>query len=191
MTGIVNEVHARVKARIWQAIAQSGMDLSALPKETVEKLVDLTTESALLEMDAQFGRTLEDLKSSAPVLVAGGAGADLGGLDEGERVLWEGRPLLSLTRHYRITSERVRITTGLLGKEREDIELLKIQDIDQSQTFGERILNIGDITIRSHDPSHPEVILENVTDVQRVHEIVRRAMLDARQRANFAYREEM
>jgi uncharacterized membrane protein YdbT with pleckstrin-like domain len=96
-----------------------------------------------------------------------------------------------LTRHYRITTERVRITEGLLGKAREDIELIKIQDIDQAQRMTERMLNLGDITIRSHDPSHPVVTLDNVRDVQRVHEILRRAVLDAREVKNFSYREEM
>jgi len=93
--------------------------------------------------------------------------------------------------NYRITSERVRLTEGLLGKEREDIELVRVQDVDHKQNLTERMLNIGDVYIRSHDPSHPEVVLRNVTNPMEVHEILRRAVLKARQKYNLSYREEM
>ncbi len=98
---------------------------------------------------------------------------------------------MSLRVHYKITSERVRLTEGLLGKEREDIELVRIQDVDHKQNLTERMLNIGDVYIRSHDPSHPEVVLQNVTNPMEVHEILRRAVLKARKKYNLSYREEM
>lgn len=184
MSGIVNEVHARVKARIWQSIAQSGLDLSPLPQDTMNAFVDIVTEAALLETD-------NALAASAAKVSPEAATGGMGEMAEGEKVLWEGRPLLSVVTHYRITNERVRITYGLLGKQRLDIELLKIQEITQTQKLGERILNVGDITLKTHYLEHPTLVLENVSDVQRVHEILRRAMLDAREDANFAYREEM
>jgi hypothetical protein len=81
--------------------------------------------------------------------------------------------------------------SGLLGKEREDVELIRIQDMDQRQTLRERFMNVGDIYIRSHDPSHPHIILNNVRDPQQVHEILRRAVLDARSKHGLYYREEM
>ena len=74
---------------------------------------------------------------------------------------------------------------------REDIELVRVQDVDHTQSLGERMTNIGDVIIRSHDPSNPEVILRNVTDPQGVHEILRRAVLEARRRYGMSYREEM
>jgi uncharacterized membrane protein YdbT with pleckstrin-like domain len=98
---------------------------------------------------------------------------------------------LSISEHYVITNERVRIVRGLLGKDREDIELVRIQDIDHSQTLRERALNVGDITIRSHDTSHPTLVLNNVRDVQEVHEILRRAVLNARKKYKITFQEEM
>ena len=111
--------------------------------------------------------------------------------DDAEKVLWEGRPFLSLNTRYVITNERVRIVEGILGKDREDIELVRIQDIDQSQSISERLLNIGDILIRSHDTTNPQAVIRNVKDPQAVHEILRRAVLDARKRHKLVYREEM
>jgi hypothetical protein len=52
-------------------------------------------------------------------------------------------------------------------------------------------MNLGDITIRSNDLSHPEVILRNIKDPIAVHEILRRAVLKARERFGLTFREEM
>lgn len=188
----LQETEARIRAAVWQALAEKTIDLSAVPKEQLQTLVELVTDAALLELDQELDFIDTKLAASTTTDTVKASTIDVEADEHaGERVLWEGRPFLSLVRHYRITTERVRITEGLLGKEREDIELIKIQDIDQSQRMTERALNLGDITIRSHDPSHPVVRLENVRDVQRVHEILRRAMLDARDVKNFSYREEM
>lgn len=204
----IHETQARLKARIWQAIAQSKLDLSPLPHATTEALVNTAVEAALLELDEALTQAVAEAgdqeradapaapnetekptahEKTAATLFDNTTDAPVAG----ERVLWEGRSFLSLTKHYRITTERVRFSQGLFNKEREDIELIKIQDIDQKQTFGERLINVGDIVIHSHDSSNPTLMMENVGDVQRVHEILRRAMLDARGRANFTYREEM
>jgi uncharacterized membrane protein YdbT with pleckstrin-like domain len=79
----------------------------------------------------------------------------------------------------------------LLSKARRDIELVRIQDIDHHQILTERTLNIGDVTISSHDPSDPQVTLNNIRDPSQVHEILRRAMLKARKKYNVSFREEM
>jgi hypothetical protein len=154
-----------------------------VPKQQVEALVDFVTDAALLEVDEELGETV-----GRPKLAVG---ATLQGGQEDEKVLWEGRPFLSISVSYIITTERVRIIEGLLGKQREDIELVRIQDLDQKQTLRERMLNVGDVIIRSHDRSHPEIVLNNIKDPQGVHEILRRAVLDARQKYRFTFREEM
>lgn len=176
------EAQAHVKSNIWKAIAKSGLDLSELPEEKLESLINLVTEAALTELDSEM----------AKVQLAGDVVEDSAEITpEGERILWEGRPFLSLAKHYRITTERIRITEGLVSKTRVDIELVKIQDISQSQRATERMMGIGDISVTSHDPHHPEITLDNISDVQRVHEILRRAMIDARSNVNFSYREQM
>lgn len=179
-----NDSREKIRSRIWKAIAQAEIDLSALPAGEVESLVNLVTEAAMLEIDADMDNQMEADQAAADRYYPPGES------DE-ERTLWKGRPLLSISEHYLITTERVRIVRGLLGKDREDIELIRIQDIDHSQTLRERALNVGDITIRSHDRSHPEIVLNNVHDVQNVHEILRRAVLNARKEHNITFQEEM
>ena len=172
-----NEMHTRIKARVWQEIAQLNLDVSGIDKETMNSLVDVVTEAALLEMDEMMAESAKDTAVSAD--------------DDDEKVLWKGRPFLSAVTYYTITDERIKMRSGLLGKSYEYIELIRIQDLHHSQSFGERMLKVGDITIRSHDPSHPEFTLENVKDPSAVYEILRKAIKQARKEHNFSYREEM
>jgi hypothetical protein len=178
------ESHDQIKSQVWKAIAKSEIDLSAVPEDEVDALVELVTDAALIEIDRELGN--QSLLESVP-----GPGDYLETEDDKELVLWSGRPFLSIVTEFVITNERIRIITGLLGKDREDIELVRIQDIDQKQTLGDRLLKIGDIVILSHDSSDPRVTLHNVKDPQDVHEILRRAVLDARKKHGLIYREEM
>jgi hypothetical protein len=177
------DARSRIKARVWQAVAQGQLDLGSVPKQQVEGLIDFVTDAALMEVDEEIGETVGRSRPAVGDAFQGGA--------EGEKVLWEGRPFLSISVSYIITNERVRIIEGLLGKQREDIELVRVQDLDQKQTLRERMLNVGDVIIRSHDRSHPEVVLNNIKEPQAVHEILRRAVLEARQKYRFTFREEM
>lgn len=180
----IDEARARIKAHVWQTLAQSDLEIKNLPESDLEDLVELVTDAALLEIDTEIGKTLQPAKEETE-------SGDETEEEEGERILWEGRPLLSISTRYVITNERVRLIEGLLGKEREDIELVRIQDIDHKQSVGERLLKVGDIFIRSHDASHPAAELRNVKDPETVHEILRRAVLSAREKHGLRFREEM
>jgi hypothetical protein len=189
----LDEAQARIKARVWQAIAQNDLDLSSLNKETRAGLVDLVTEAALLEMDSGLSKSLLESQREAAPVVSETAAPSIDGdpNDDIEVILWEGRPFLSLTVKYIITDERIRVIEGLIGKVRRDIELVRIQSMDQTQRVGERLLNLGDVVIRSHDPLNPIIIFNNVANPQEVHEILRRAVLKARDKYKLSYREQM
>ncbi len=185
----LKDAQARIQARLWQAMAQGDLDLSALDRETQTSLVDLVTEAALLELDQELEISFNEEMQKQPPVSATAVPGILA--DHNEEILWQGRPFLSLVLYYTITDERIRITEGLLGKAHDNIELVRVQDLDYKQTLSERLLNLGDVTIRSQDPSKPLVILHNVKDPGHVYEILRRAVLAARQRHNFAFRDKM
>jgi hypothetical protein len=179
----IQEAQSRIKARVWQSIAQTNLNVSGLDKQTLESLVDLVTEAALLEFDDELEAVLR--QEDAPTAVSPDDD------DDTEKVLWAGRPLLSVSTHYTITSERIKVRHGLLGQTYNYVELVRIQDLTHRQSFSERMLNVGDVLIRSHDPSHPVLELNNVKNPEQVYEILRDAVQDARKRHNFSYREEM
>ena len=185
----IESSQARIKSKIWQAIAQGDVDLTGLERDQVEDLVTLVTEAALREMNSEIGTVAAETKRQAPLLAQEQRESIWD--NNQEDTLWEGRPFLSLTLHYLITDERIRITEGLLGKTSENIELVRVQDVQYSQTMTERLLNLGDVTITSHHPNQPTIILKNVENPSHVYEILRRAILNARKKHNFTYREEM
>lgn len=167
---------ARIVATIWQAIAQSGVDLSAVPREEQDRLVATIADNLL----STVNQMLDEVAPQVSAEVSGE-----------ERVLWEGRPFLSITERYVLTTERVRIYRGLIGRTVDDIELVRLQDIDFTQNAGERMFGIGDIHLRGADPSTPEVTLRNVHQPEEVRELIRRAWLDARKRYGVSFREQM
>jgi hypothetical protein len=172
----IDQNRARVVAAVWQAVAQSGVDLSALSREQQDVLVSKLADGLLPIIN-------EMLDEVAPRVDAEVASE--------ERVLWEGRPFLSITERYVVTTERVRLFKGLIGKDLEDLELIRIQDIDFNQSAGERMFGIGDIALRGVDASPFEVVLRNVHNPEEVRELIRRAWLDARKRYGVQFREQM
>jgi Bacterial PH domain len=182
-----NEMEARIKAQIWQAIAENDVDLSSLDKDTRTALVNLVTLAALDAVDQELDGFLVENQESLNKL----AGDENDDLETDEQILWEGRPFLSISVRYMITDQRLRIASGLMGRSFQNIELVRIQDMDHSQSFGERILNRGDLEIRSHDPASPIVVLENVSSPEEVYDILRRAVRDARHNQGLTFQEEM
>jgi len=177
----LKNIRAKMVSSIWQAFAQSGVDLSAIPTEEQEKLVGKIADTVLVTMD----QVLDDEVLAASV----DAAAEDDGLEE--RVLWEGRPFLSLVEHYTLTTERLKITRGLVGRKVENFELVRMQDIDYKQNIGERITNLGDIFIKGQDASNPEIVIRNVSKPEEVYEILRKAWLEARKRHGLQFREFM
>jgi len=170
---------ARIKAAIWQAIAQSDVDLSHLSHEDQEILVKKIADHLLVAFD-------DVMNDENPI-----PGSSIDDLAEDESVLWQGRPFLSLVESYTITSERLKIVRGLVGRDVEIFELIRLQDLDYKQNFGERILNIGDITIRGHDSSKDLVVLRNIKEPEEIYEILRKAWMAARKRHGLQFREFM
>lgn len=174
----IEHTRAQVIANIWQAIAQSGIDLSSVPQDQQEALVAKIADNIMLGMNLIMDEEESNLAEEIEI-------------GEDEQVLWSGRPFLSMVETYAITTERIKIIKGLFSRDLENYELIRIQDIDLSQGVDERIFNIGDLTIQGHDPSDPTVILRNISDPDQVYEILRRAWLEARKRHGLQFREYM
>jgi len=173
----VNTTKSRLAARIRQSITDSNVQISSIPQDQLETLVDAIADGVIDVLAGLGSETGLDWDASAEVAE--------------ELALWSGRPFLSLVERYTVTTERVRVRTGLLSKENENVELVRLQDIDYRQSLGDRMLGIGDVHLHSSDPSHPELTLRNVRHPERVHDIVRRAMLAARRRYRFSFQDEM
>lgn len=175
----IEQFRTSVRARIWQTFAQSGINLSSVPKADLDSLVDQVTDNVLLEMNT----LLEDAADVPEVLINRAETGE----SEAEQIVWQGRPFLSIFDHYTVTTERLRIVHGFLGKDHENIELVRINDLDWDHGVFERALGIGDIIVNSVDETQPRIVLRNVSDPAKVYELLRRAMLDARKRHHIIY----
>lgn len=126
---------------------------------------------------------------------------------ESEELLFEGRPALvrsigqlllclvtlglwlipswwaSLSKHYRVTSRRVVVETGVLSKKLEQVDLYRIHDYTVERPFGQRMMGTGNIALKTHDKTTPDVTLAGLrTDVIALYEKLRTATELERQR---------
>ncbi|HTY89963.1 MAG TPA: PH domain-containing protein [Methanocella sp.] len=106
--------------------------------------------------------------------------------DSEETILWTGKPSgirssikdkaqINAT-SYTVTSQRITIKSGLIGKKEEDIDLYRIKDIKVNQSLKDRAMGIGDIEIVLIDGTM-KIMLEEVKDPNNVKETVRKAMI--------------
>ncbi len=55
----------------------------------------------------------------------------------------------------RITTQRVMVTSGIFSKDVEEVEYYRVQDTTYHQSFVERLIGIGTITLFSRDKTAP------------------------------------
>lgn len=68
------------------------------------------------------------------------------------------------TTKYVLTTERLRVTTGVLSTVTEDLELRRVRDSVIVRPFWARIAGLGDVQILSADASTPRVVLSAIRD---------------------------
>jgi membrane protein YdbS with pleckstrin-like domain len=82
----------------------------------------------------------------------------------------------SRSRHYRLTSRRVVVETGVLDKRLEQVDLYRVNDYTVVRPLGQRLLGTGNIVLRTLDKTSPVVSIEGIrTDVVALYEAVRAA----------------
>jgi len=122
---------------------------------------------------------------------------DLDAEPGGERLLWQGHPSrllaprLGFSTRYRLTNERLQVIRGFLSRHTEEIELYRVNDIDMSQSFGERIFGLGDIQIEGTDATSPITRLDKIRGPAQVKDLLRAAARAERQRRRVLLRDEV
>ena len=81
---------------------------------------------------------------------------------------------------YELTSERLKILSGVLNKELEELELYRVRDYRLEQPFWLRLFSLGNVTVTTTDVSQPQVTLRAIADSERVRELIRRNVEDCR-----------
>jgi uncharacterized membrane protein YdbT with pleckstrin-like domain len=141
------------------------------------------------------------MSNEGPILSApAAAGPPPRGPHEGEEVLFDGHPALvpslgallaiiltlglwlipswwrSRSRHYRLTTRRVVLETGILNKRLEQVDLYRVSDYTVVRPLSQRMLGTGNLILRTLDKSSPVVAIEGIkADVVALYERVRAA----------------
>ena len=195
-----DEIRKIVSDQVQNSLSASGVQMTAIPADQLHALVEALADGLFaalaaveLEGDTPFPTPAAPATSSPmrPPTPEEPGHINAAGDTAEEVKIWHGRPYLSIGLRYELTSQRIRIYRGVFGNRIEEIELIRVKDSKVKQHMGERMLNIGDVTIFSADPSTPEIILENVHDPIEVREMLRKAVMDEKARRGLYYREDI
>jgi hypothetical protein len=98
-------------------------------------------------------------------------------------------PVAARTTTYVLTNQRLSVTSGLLGRRSESLELFRVKDVSVKQGLAQRARARGDVIVRSTDLSTPDLKLDSVPEPQKVADSLRRLVEAARRRHNVIMRE--
>jgi len=83
---------------------------------------------------------------------------------------------------YRLTNYRLFKETGLLSREINEVELVRVDDVSVRQNILQRIFNVGVITvIAPHDQTEPRLELLGIENPIEVKELIRNNVRRRRQ----------
>jgi len=74
--------------------------------------------------------------------------------------------------YYRLTTQRLFVSTGLWRRRRDMLELLGVRDVYTRQTLVERWLSLGTVVVDSSDKAMPTFFLTGVDDPKRVMDLI-------------------
>jgi membrane protein YdbS with pleckstrin-like domain len=83
---------------------------------------------------------------------------------------------------YVVTTQRVRVVSGIFSKDIQEIELFRVKDTMAHQAFFLRLFGLGTITILSGDQQHPRIVLSGVPNAIELREKLRQEVMTLRQR---------
>lgn len=86
------------------------------------------------------------------------------------------RWLSTRMQHYELTSERLRVSTGVLNRHTDEVELYRIKDYIVAEPLLLRLCGRGNLTFPTSDRSDPTVGLIAIRQPQQVCDLVRDAV---------------
>lgn len=123
------------------------------------------------------------------VLLAGGCLAGIpftGGLSAAglavPLIMWGVRWWMTRTTVYELTTQRLRRRSGILDRKLDELELFRVKDYTMEQPFVLRMLGLGNLTLVTSDVTTPTVVIQAITGVEEVREMLRQAVTAERDR---------
>lgn len=73
-----------------------------------------------------------------------------------------------LSHYYELTNQRLKHRDGILFQTTNRVELIDVDDVSFRQGPIQRILDVGDISVKSSDASHPQLVLKGIANIKKV-----------------------
>jgi uncharacterized membrane protein YdbT with pleckstrin-like domain len=86
------------------------------------------------------------------------------------------------TRVFEVTTERIRVTTGLLTRRTDELELYRVQDLTLIEPFFGRLFGLGTIVVTTNDASTPVLEIQYIRGAREVREQMRKSVEECRDR---------
>jgi uncharacterized membrane protein YdbT with pleckstrin-like domain len=83
---------------------------------------------------------------------------------------------------YELTDRRIRIIKGLIFRQEGEIELSSIRDVDAERDLLQRLFGVGDLFIRSSEPTSPVHRIPCVPNAKAIREKIQAAVERAQSR---------
>lgn len=135
------------------------------------------------------------LEQGASVATSATVEAPPAASDEEEREVWMGKrssqlaPINVRSHRYTLTTERLKVDTGMLRKSAEVLDLWRVKDVSVKKGMTQRTRKCGDVEVTSADASTPKVTLTWVQNPDEVAERIRQTARVARKRHGVATQE--
>lgn len=105
-----------------------------------------------------------------------------------EREVWSGQPdrvfapMNRRSAKYILTTERLRVESGMLRKAAESLDLWRVQDVSVRKGMTQRTRGCGDVIVTSADATTPVLGLVWIKEPDQVAEQIRQVAREARKR---------
>lgn len=74
---------------------------------------------------------------------------------------------------YEMSSQRLRLRSGVLNKATHDLELYRVKDVRLSQPLWLRLFGLADLVLDTSDRSHPQVVIRAIPNAEPLMDTVR------------------
>ncbi len=90
-----------------------------------------------------------------------------------------------LTLRYRLTNHRLFMERGLLSRQHDELELIRVDDVSVRQNLLQRLFDVGTVTVLSTDTTNPELCIEGIEHPLALKEQIRAQVRARRARTTF------
>jgi len=97
-------------------------------------------------------------------------------------IMWIIRWWVTKCTTYELTTQRLRIRTGILSRKVDELELFRVRDYSIEQPFLLRLVGLGNLTMVTSDATTPTVAMRAIPAVEAVREKLRTAVQNERDR---------